>query len=263
VGELTGFLSPMGECVDAAGDVFIVAAASGSYTSSVIYEYPHGGTEPIAILSDPAPGGACAIDKTTGNLAVSGGAGSHAALAIYANAQGNPTMYYSSGYDPLDFCGYDDQGNLYVDAPDPHGGQDEVLVRVSTISGSFEQINLDTKFYGTLPPPSVQWDGRHMTVTSEPEFRGPLFVYRLSISGASGKVVGTTQLSSKKNNYMGQTWIQDKTFLAINVYRRGRRTETSIWKYPKGGAPRHSIRLASGGEFRGSAVSPAETGRAQ
>jgi hypothetical protein len=61
VGTLTGFNSPAGECVDTAGDVFIV----NSNTSQIL-EYAHGGTTPIATLSDPGyyPNG-CAYDPTT------------------------------------------------------------------------------------------------------------------------------------------------------------------------------------------------------
>jgi hypothetical protein len=261
VGKLTGFIAPVGECVDAAGDVFIVSAASKSYQSSVIYEYAHGGANPVAALQDSGAGVGCSIDPTTGNLAVANASdesnpygAEYGSVAAYTQAQGDPRMYYSSGFH-FDLCGYDDQGNLYLDSPDPNGNEED-LVRLSSGSSSFEQINLDTKFYGF--PSSVQWDGRSMTVTSDPTRHGPLLVYRLSLSGSNGKVVGTTQLSSKKNNYVGQTWIQDKTFLAINLYDGARRTQVSLWKYPKGGEPQHNIRL-SGGFKWGLTVSPAET----
>ncbi len=94
VGTLTGFAEPFGECTDSAGDVFIVAFSNtSSSSSSTIYEYAHGGTTPIAMLSDPSAGVACAIDPVSGNLAVSGDG-----VAIYQHATGSPTMYYSSQY---------------------------------------------------------------------------------------------------------------------------------------------------------------------
>ncbi len=92
VGTLTGFTEPAGECVDKVGDVFITSQTfSGTGT---IYEYAHGGTQPIQTLNDAAgnPRG-CSVDRTTGNLAVSNfaslsGGGS---VSIYTNAQGTPT----------------------------------------------------------------------------------------------------------------------------------------------------------------------------
>ena len=71
-GTLTGFIAPRGECSDSAGDVFIVAYSNSSYTASTIYEFAHGGTDPIATLSDPDGAVGCAVDPTTGNLAASG-----------------------------------------------------------------------------------------------------------------------------------------------------------------------------------------------
>ena len=86
-GTLTGLSVPTGECADKAGDVWIVEEGTND-----IVEYAHGGTVPIATLSDPgnAPE-ACAVDPTTGNLAVanpqtlSAGVGS---VGVYAHAQG-------------------------------------------------------------------------------------------------------------------------------------------------------------------------------
>ena len=49
LGTLTGFDAPFGECVDNKGDVFIA-----NIEASNILEYAHGGTSPIATLSDPA-----------------------------------------------------------------------------------------------------------------------------------------------------------------------------------------------------------------
>src|SRR5262249_47577682 len=72
VGTLTGFQEAQGECADAKGDVFITVPSPYS-ASSEILEYAHGGTEPIATFSDPGYGEepwSCAVDPTTGNLAV-------------------------------------------------------------------------------------------------------------------------------------------------------------------------------------------------
>jgi hypothetical protein len=63
---LTGFNDPLGECIDKAGDVWIVNALAGQ-----ILEYAHGGTSPIATLSDSLyMAGFCSVSARTGDLAV-------------------------------------------------------------------------------------------------------------------------------------------------------------------------------------------------
>ncbi|MFY9663932.1 MAG: hypothetical protein WAK19_05715, partial [Candidatus Cybelea sp.] len=47
-GRLTGFSGPEGECVDKKGHVFIA-----NFAASNVLEYAHGGTSPVATLSDP------------------------------------------------------------------------------------------------------------------------------------------------------------------------------------------------------------------
>src|ERR1700722_2239249 len=66
VGTLTGFTTPYGLCSDKKGNVWIVNDGA-----SQLVEYAHGGTSPLATLSDSGeyPEG-CAVDPQTGNLAV-------------------------------------------------------------------------------------------------------------------------------------------------------------------------------------------------
>ncbi len=75
-------------CAGKNGDVFAPAG-------NEVLRYAHGGTRPIAVLHDPlgtAPQ-FCAVDSTTGNLAVSGGSATQSGVAIYAAAKGGPTIY--------------------------------------------------------------------------------------------------------------------------------------------------------------------------
>lgn len=87
VGTLLGFDIPMGECADAAGDVFITV-----YDLAKIFEYAHGGTKPMAKLSGTEYPSSCSVDPTSGNLAVDttafGGP-----VSIYAHAKGSPKIY--------------------------------------------------------------------------------------------------------------------------------------------------------------------------
>lgn len=72
VGKLTGFSDPSGLCVDKAGNVYVANAGAKN-----ILEYAHGGTKPIATLTDESDAPfSCSIDPSTGDLAVSGSYGS-------------------------------------------------------------------------------------------------------------------------------------------------------------------------------------------
>ncbi len=234
VGTLTGFGEPFGECTDSAGNVFIVAYSNGSMSASTIYEYAHGGTKPIATLSDPDIAVGCAVDPTTGDLAASGNG-----VAIFKNATGNP-VYYSSNFH-FYYCGYDDRGNLYLTAVDEQYGDRAQLVRLASGTTDFEQIGLNTKLYNSGNVwPSVQWDGKHMAVTSTP-YRKPISVYRLRITGTNATVVGSATLSSQANNYSGETWIQGKSIIGVG-HAGGHYEAAFLWPYPKGGSPGRTIK---------------------
>jgi hypothetical protein len=236
LGTLTGFVEPRGECADSAGDVFIVAYANQSMSSSTIYEYAHGGTTPIATLSDPDVAVGCAVDPTTGNLAASGDG-----VAIFKNASGNPTTCYSSEYSFFLYCGYDDRSNLYLMGVNGQYGDQQVLVRLSSGSSNFQQITLDAKLYiSSNISPIVQWDGKHIAVTSDP-YRKPVSLYRLRIKGSNAVVISSATLSSGANIYSGGMWIRGKSI--IGAGHLGRHYEAAfLWPYPKGGLPSRTIK---------------------
>lgn len=106
--------------------------------------------------------------------------------------------------------------------------------------GSFEVINLNATLVGE---PSVQSADGYVTVTSlaSAMSHAPLSVYRLRISGSAATIEGTTQLTTKKNNYSGESWIQGRTILAASYYHRSYQ-QVSFWAYPTGGKPHRSIK---------------------
>lgn len=232
-----------GECTDSSGDVFITTA-SQSFVGT-IFEYAHGGTSPVQALSDPGLPNGCAIDPTSGNLAVANiydptnPYGEKGDVAIYPGAQGNPSMYYANNAELADFffCGYDGAGNLFVTAQDAYNAGDSLLLRLPVASNTFQLIGLNTKLHGQS---SVQRDGQNLTVSSS--VRGkPLTLYRLEISGSSGVVVRTTNLASSKNIYNGQVLVHGRTAMALGPYKRGYQS-AFFWAYPKGGDFRSRIR---------------------
>ena len=242
LGTLTGFAAPFGECVDNKGDVFIA-----NFEASNILEYAHGGTSPIATLSDPGylPGG-CAVDPTTGNLAVTNfktAAGSGPGnVAIYKDAKGNPKAYYSAPFmSEMAFCSYDKSGNLFVDGST--SGSAFAFGELPKGSPSFKKISLNQHIGAAN---GVQWDGTHIAVED-----GTIgVIYRFAISGTKGTEVGTTPLVGSAN--VIEFWIDGAKVIGPNDSG----ASVTLWNYPAGGSGTKTI----GGFVApiGATVSPGE-----
>lgn len=230
-GTLTGLSFPAGECVDKAGDVWIVEEGPND-----IVEYPHGGTTPIATLTDPnnAPEG-CSVDPTTGNLAVanpqtlSAGAGS---VAVYANAQGLPTFYTESQMKFVLFVTYDDKGNLYANGVDSSLSYQLAELRkgASALTPiAFKQTIVQAN--------NIQWHDNYLAVGDGGGLLGttPPTIYHVKVAHSAGKVVGATTLSGTTGVF--QFFIQGNTFIGPNLGNE----DVMLWKYPAGGAPTKSI----------------------
>lgn len=234
VGTLTGFEDPTGECSDKAGDVFIT-----DFEASKILEYAHGGTTPIQTLSDPGqwPSG-CSFDPTTGNLAVandetpSAGEGN---LAIYKHASGTPTTYTNSNMYYYFFCAYDNRGNLYVD-----GFNSQYVTQLAGLakgSGNLTSITLNESI---TYPVGIQWDGKYVAIGAG---SGVETIYQFKISGTTGTVEGSTDLSGATN--VIQFWIakpkpkhSQGTRVIAPDYTAG---DVAYYAYPAGGAPSKSF----------------------
>ncbi|HEY2475072.1 MAG TPA: hypothetical protein VGI19_09750 [Candidatus Cybelea sp.] len=233
VGTLTGFTTPYGLCTDKKGDVWVVNDGA-----SQLVEYAHGGTSPLATLSDPGeyPEG-CAVDPQTGNLAVTNfyaqsGGGS---VAIYAGAQGTATLYTDPSISEYRFCGYDNKGNLFVDGVD--GSSNFAFAELPKGSGTFTNITLPDKVEW---PGAVQWDGKYVAVGDT----DASLIYR--VKGTSGTIKSVASLGG--SNYVNQFWI------AASV-RSKRHKDTVLaasqdggvvgyYKYPAGGAATTTISVS-------------------
>jgi len=201
VGLLRGFLAPQGECVDKKGDVFILNANINHGQPSII-EFAHGGTQPIATLTDndQDPYG-CAIDPTTGNLAVSNQSG---AIAIYAKAKGSPA-YIADHLTVLAlWCGFDNAGNLFVDGLNRNIGNefDELVKGTST----FAHLTLSQSIGF---PGNIQWDGKELTL-GDALYQGndTSAIYQLQVANKTATITGTTVLAGSAEVF--GSWIQGK-----------------------------------------------------
>jgi len=226
VGTLTGFSYPQGECIDTKGDVFVVNIRA----QSQIVEYSHGGTKPIATLSDNYsnhPSG-CAVDPTTENLAVTNleaGNKGDGTVIIYKKARGRPTGYtdpHNINY--FYYCGYDEKGNLYVDGSfyiypfDIFG-----FAELPAGGAEFTNITLNQSI-GEAG--GVQWDGRYVVIGDA----SASVLYEFAISGSGGTEVGSTTLDG--GFFVWQFWIQGGKVIGPSEGT----ADVMIWNYPAGGA---------------------------
>jgi hypothetical protein len=225
-GTLTGLSGPEGECVDKRGDIFIA-----NFSTSSILEYAHGGTSPIANLSDPGyyPAG-CSIDPTTGNLAVtnyvstSNGQGN---VVIYQGAKGNPKEAYAdSVISEMGFCGYDDAGNLFVDGST--SGNAFAFAELPSGGTSLKNISLNRSI-GL--PGGVQWDGAHVAVGD----RKTNVIHQFTISGTKGQEAGTTPLTGASD--VDQFWIEGPNVVGSDPGA----ANAMFWNYPAGGSATKTV----------------------
>jgi hypothetical protein len=138
IGEISGVADAQGECGNALygaakRDFWVVASGVDE-----IEEFAVGGTGPIKTLSESAgePAG-CAMDPSTGNLAVSLlGAGD---VVIFTDHAGTGTVV-ADGMDSTYYDGYDNKGDLFVDGiteSDTYG-----VVEMASGSSSFSPVTL-------------------------------------------------------------------------------------------------------------------------
>jgi hypothetical protein len=244
-GEFEGVLTgdglndPLGMCTDKSGDVFV----ANHYSADVI-EFAHGGTTPIATLSDSGEyPQSCAIDPTTGNLAVTSYYGPYGEspgdVAIYAGATGMPTSYSAPNFFLYDYCGYDNKGNLYVDGNTGGGGPSNFLFAELPSGGSgFSDITLPQSIY---IPNGVQWDGKYVAVGDETAGGTPISaIYRFKIASSGGATeISTTPLyrqgGGSAPTSVTEVWIDGKRVAGANGASASGDNNPGLWKYPKGG----------------------------
>lgn len=219
VAKLTGFGSVAGVCANKTGDLFVVDEAGP------VVVYAHGGSAPLRKLQAAGSPNGCAVDPTTGDLALTNESSYlHGVVAIYPRAKGKPKLYFDKNdVDATFFCGYDPKGNLFLDGWDRTGNV--ILLELAKGAKTF-QIWKPSRSIDT--PAAVQWDGKYVAVMNE----GAGTVYRTS----AGKVVQTVRLRGGTN--VDQFWLQGATLIGPNAQSPG---TVSFWHYPAGGAPIKTI----------------------
>jgi hypothetical protein len=215
-------------CTDSSGDVYV-------QTASTLTEYAPGGTSPIAQATLSGGWGlGCAVDTTTGDIAACGGESintnpySIGWVAIYPNLNQTPTVLTNDHQVWYDFCGYDDAGNLFLDGfCDCSGGFSELP------EGATQFIDFPNTVEFEGP---VQWDGKYITVEYPTRGgSGGQLIWRVTVSGSSVSIVGTTWIRAFGGDEEQYTWIEGST--VVKPYGKSQKNdEVGYWPYPKGGS---------------------------
>ncbi len=183
VGTITGFDDPLGICSDANGNVRITNTGTSDY--AYLVEYAHGGTSPIATLDDTSfSPQACAVDATTGNLAVANQVDD---VAVWRDARGKRQLYLTS---------------YIVNGPETityDGSGDVIFADFTTQSGWLPTGDSKVKKFGLRPHLSkhgpFEWDGKYLGVLASSKKPTHEEVIRYKVSGGSATQVGTVPLN--------------------------------------------------------------------
>jgi hypothetical protein len=232
VGELSGFNGNVNHvCTDRSGDIFVTV--EGATSQSYIYEFAHGGAQPIATLVDPGFPFGCAVDPTTGNLAVANilGPSDHGSIAVFEGAQGTPTIYTDPNLDEFLFCAYDDSGNLYADASDVATLLDELPANGNGL--------IEVTFNKGIYPASIQWNKGGLAIADGTSGNhGEQAIYQVQVRGTSATIESTTWLWSLGNRKESgvQFWIQGNKIIGPD-HTFNTKGRLEFWRFPKGGRP--------------------------
>jgi hypothetical protein len=171
---------------------------------------------------------------------LSAGAGS---VAIYAHAQGAPTLYTDNQMQFVLFVTYDDKGNLYVD-----GVNSSLAYRLAELRKGADKLTPIAFNQNIVEPTNIQWDREYLAVgDGGNEFGNAPVIYHVIVTHSAGKVVGETPLTGSTGIF--QFFIQGDTFIGPNLGNEN----VMFWKYPGGGTPTKAI--GGFGDPFGSAVS--------
>lgn len=242
-GKLTAFKDVVyGLCVDKAGDLFAT-----DFDGQDVQVYARGAMKPMRTLRTHGSPEGCAVDPTTGNLAVMnwcegpiGQCGdNHGAVLIYKNGRGRPKKYVDPSIGTPFYCTYDDVGDLFVNGllgpfySDAYG-------ELPKGSSSFKSLTL-VKLPRAEQPGGIQWIGGELVVAP---IAGGRVIYRYKIHGTRGARVGVIKLTGVPSNDGPLAfWIKGQTLIAPEFHMPSKHGigEVQFFGYPSGGGPTFTL----------------------
>lgn len=220
---------PSGECSTQSGNVWITNGTS-------IDEYAPSRKRPIARKGANETLTGCSVDPKTNDLAAAGDKGH---LFIWHSGGGEPTTYTTKPYYTLEYCGYGDRGNLFIDGVETYN-RSVAVFELPRGSNKLDRLSLDRKIRGAG---QVQWDGKYVAIQNGDS---PHDIYQVKISGYTGTVVNTISFNGLRK-HVASSWILGATVL-VPFGIRGRFVNAiGVFNYPAGGNP---ISILKGTTYR-------------
>ncbi len=213
-------------CSDTKGNIFVVANDFHGKNISDVFEYAHGATTPFKTLSlTSMDAGACAVDPTTGDLALAGSKedyNQYSSVAIYKGGKGQPTLYTDNQTSTFFSLSYDGNSNLVLCCVAPF----YQLAALFKGGSSLDNI----KFKPHAEYGQVLWDGKSLVLfgTNQHAER-KYFAIRFNISGDVARGTSRTIIRTKYHT-VGQGAILGSYMVAGDVFKR-----INLWPYPGGG----------------------------
>jgi catechol 2,3-dioxygenase-like lactoylglutathione lyase family enzyme len=208
VGTLAGFSQPGGMCTDKSGNVYVT-----DFATRRIAIYAHGAESPTAVIQQKVGFPyACAVDQTTGDLAVTDEHPnahyvSHATVDVYAPGQdkGQGQIYGGNyTFDEAYFDAYDAKGNLFVDGTPCqssycyYGGGPPTLFELPKGSSTFVELTFNG---ATLKNPTgLDWVNPTLLLTDSLSKNTPV-AYKVFVSGSDATVVATLSYAGTDKAY--------------------------------------------------------------
>jgi hypothetical protein len=235
VGVLSGFKAPEGICVDArTGAIWVTDTLRYS-----AYEYAHGGTTPIRRIHQPyGYVQDCSVNPVTSDVAIANitdGGDDPGYVAVYKDGKGKPATYYVKRAFEVNHLGYDEHGDLFVDAI--KNGVGFVLDKLP--AGGRKLDELSWRGPRVKYPGGVQYDGKHVAVADSRD----AVIYQTD----NGVVTGTTKLQGAC--WVGQIFIDDSKLIAPSACKS--QGVVLIYHYPDGGS---AVKTIAGFQFPAGAV---------
>jgi hypothetical protein len=199
--------------------------------NSELLEYADGGTMPIGSLKPPVGYLAvnCAVDPTTGNIAVVLGTTARTSgyIGVYAPGSSHPTKYTYPKLGWYASCRYDGSGNLFVLGVTT---SQSFFLELPKGGSKLTKVSLHLKAFIFAYP--MLWDGSYITVETSNVQNRILTIFHISVSGSSASVVGKTELHGAGM----AVWIQDGNTVITGrfptSFRRYR--DIAFYDYPGG-----------------------------
>lgn len=220
VGQLDGFEGVAGLCSDPLGDVWVTYGGS-------LLEYAPGGTVPIAQLYTTEEATACAVDPTTGDIAVTQNSLelNEGSVVVYTDIYSTPQTYTNSALKVYEFCTYDSQGNLFVNgARSLRKGT--VLAELPRGGATLAVVKMDEGFKKLG---GLQWDGQYLAIGDSLKH----VIYQMSVSDGKATTISTSHF----HDWRGMNFKTIEPFAIANgeIVLSFSDRQTGFWKFPAGG----------------------------